>query len=65
MDAVEGVCLGKVRYAGMKRLDYWIDFDPSGLVKYEKSGLHGCKASPIDLLLRNGDALQTLTDTSE
>ena len=44
MDAVEGVCLGKVRYAGMKRLDYWIDFDPSGLVKYEKSGIHGCKA---------------------
>jgi len=44
MDAVEGVCLGKVRYAGMKRLDYWIDFDPSGLIKYEKSGLHGCKA---------------------
>ena len=44
MDAVEGVCLGKVRYAGMKRLDYWIDFDPSGLIKYEKSRLHGCKA---------------------
>ena len=44
MDAIEGVCLGKVRYAGMKRLDYWIDFDPSGLIKYEKSGLHGCKA---------------------
>ena len=36
MDAVEGVCLGKVRYAGMKRLDYWIDFDPSGLIKYKK-----------------------------
>ena len=44
MDAVEGVCLGKVRYAGMKRLDYWIDFDSLGLAKYEKSGLHGCKA---------------------
>ena len=44
MDAIEGVCLGKVRYAGMERLDYWIDFDPSGLIKYEKSGLHGCKA---------------------
>ena len=44
MDAIEGVCLGKVRYAGMKPLDYWIDFDSSGVVKYEKSGLHGCKA---------------------
>ena len=44
MDAIEGVCLGKVRYAGMKRLDYWIDFDPSELIKYEKSGIHGCKA---------------------
>ena len=44
MDAFEGVCLGKVRYAGMKRLDCWIDFDPSGLIKYEKSGIHGCKA---------------------